>query len=48
MGNGGRETMNRLLTFAAVVVLSPVILAVAVYAAWECNKSVLVYMGDDE
>lgn len=40
--------MNRLLTFAAVVVMSPVIFAVAVYAAWECNRHVLVYMGDDE
>ena len=40
--------MTRLLTIAAIVILSPVIVAVAVCAAWECNRHVLVYVGDDE
>jgi len=40
--------MRKLLTFGVIVLASPVIFAVAVYAAWECNRHVLVYMGEDE
>ena len=40
--------MNRLLTFGVIVALSPVIVAVSIYAVAMCDRSVIALWSEEE